>query len=369
MTVHNWFPPRNCAPKKESKRFLLEYLRDQKSAGFIADGMKAEGDALIKFLSRTVEERPAREVSAAEPDELLDSAVIHRLGDLFRASRRNGRPVVTDLFRNGDHNDGADWSYFLVFRYSTNRGELLKSFLVIQSPDAEFNGYGFNHFVWGGAKKGQNRYVFRECEGAVLTLEKAYYFVGYNYVIGADKRAADPAVFENARVKAKAHPNGMGLLAAEYEEITRNCGLFSGVAMTLAAAHQPIISRLAFLHLGTKTSLGFDISDRDMQPRELSPKELVGDLKKTVKELRRRGGRVLGIQLQEAIAEKNWEKSGAEALAQKILGMIDNTPDWERSKDQAERSKRQGGRAIRAARVKRVAEGAIETFGPNRPRE
>ena len=360
-TIHNWLKENPTEPNNNGKRFLLLYVHHLISDKLIAKGMDEAASILEKFLKGTVWERRTgdRKVPAsAASDDSIDRIVIDRLGNVFSASRGNGRSISNDLFNNGDPRDSRDWSYFLVYRYSTNRGELLKSFLVIQKPEPEFKDYGFNHFVWGGKKKGQNRNVFRECEGAVLALEKAYYLVSYNFVVGVNKRTSDPNAYETARQNAKKHPIGMGLLSAEYEEITRNPGLFSGVTMTIAAGHQPVVARLAFLHLGTKTSLGCELSDRDVDLRELLPDELEGDLRSTVGRLKKKQCKTFGTHLQDEVSESSWEKKGVKGLAQKILEMIDNTPAWETV------------RPPRSSRRKTFkSQGALETFGPGRPRE
>lgn len=374
-TIRNWLGLGSTlrAPNDGGKRFLLRYLKHIVSEGLIVAGMEIDAASLEQFLRETVPDRRSGEQKQAEDqddaDGGLDRIVIDRLGNLFRASRGNRRSITSDLFHNGDPQDETDWSYFLVYRYSTNRGELLKSFLVIQKPDPAFKDYGFNHFVWGGQKKGQNWHVFRECEGAVLALEKAYYFLGYNFVVGANKRESTHSLYEKARRSAKEHPNGMGLLSAEYEEITRDKGLFSGVTMTIAAGHQPVVARLAFLHLGTRTSLGCELSDRHVNLRELSASELASDLRSTVGRLRRECHcENFGIHLQRATSEKSWVTKGAPALAARILQMIDNTPAWEATQATAPRSG--GSKAKKRPRPKRIeARGALETHGPGRPRE
>lgn len=66
---------------------------------------------------------------------------------------------------------------------------------------------------------------------------------------------------------------------------------------------------------------------------------------------------------------QNWEKNGAPVLAERILRMIDNTPAWEIAQSVA---RPKGGAAKplpRASRTRFVARGALETFGPGRPRE
>ena len=369
-TIRNWLAATPREPNANGRRFLLRYLKHLISDQLVAAGMEADAAAFHRFLQETVPERRVTEGKrvdvANNADSAVDRIVMDRLGHLFRASRANNRSITNDLFHNGDPHDNTDWSYFFVYRYSTNRGELLKSLLVVQKPDSAFRDFGFNHFVWGGKEKGQNRNVFRECEGAVLALERAYYFLGYNFVVGANKRTSDVTLYEKARRVAKRHPNGMGLLSAEYEEITRDAGLFSGVTMTIAAGHQPVVARIAFLHIGTKTGLGHGLSDRDVDLRELEADKLAADLKSTVHRLSRKHAcKRFGIHLQDAIAEKNWRTKGATALADRILEMIDNTPAWEiaQSVPVARRSNK-----AKPPR-KPVARGALETFGPGRPRE
>ena len=140
--------------------------------------------------------------------------------------------------------------------------------------------------------------------------------------------------------------------------------------MTIAAGHQPVVARMAFLHLGTRTSLGQKLSDRQVDLRELSAEELASDLKKTVQRLKKdHKCKTFGIHLQEAVSERNWETKGAQALAEHILRMIDNTPAWEIAQSSAPAKGAAKKPRRRTNWAKFGARGALETFGPGRPRE
>lgn len=234
----------------------------------------------------------------------------------------------------------------------------LKSFLVVQKPVKDLRKiFVFNHFVWGGVNASYTSHIFRECEGFIIKMAKAFYFIGYNYTVPADKRQ-EPEFYKRQRATAKWTPNGIGIIALEYDDVHASPGLFGGLTMTLAAMAQPVTSRIAMLHLGTKQSLGRIISDDIVVPGEMEPELLAEDLKITVGKLRQAGCRRFGLVLEGASSSAEWETKDSAILADRIKQMIDNTPAWEFS--QYERSGRKKRR--------HSARGAIETFGESRPR-
>jgi hypothetical protein len=348
-TVRNWLSTEPPTPNENGKVFLLHYVRHILRAPGLGDVKSIE--ALSQVQQHLVSILPDDKASD-DPSKvpILDEIGIDRVRLLFNYSRYNSRPIARDLFRDGEPKQERDYSYFLLFRYSTNRGELLKSFLVVKKPDSRLsNHYAFNHFIWGGAR---HRHIYRECEGAVLKLEKSYYFMGYNFIVKANKRD-NPARYAELRDEAKETPNGMGLIAAEYTDVESSPGLFSGVTMTLAANHQPVLARIAFLHLGTKSGLECEVSDGDVEPNELAPARLARDLRQTVKHLIDKGAKQFGTEVQAALSEGKLSQAAAGNMANQILSIIDNTPAWERT--------RRGS--------KPQARGALEPFGPGRPRD
>jgi hypothetical protein len=214
---------------------------------------------------------------------------------------------------------------------------------VCQRPTiGNFTGYGFNHFIWGGRKKEFAGHVYRECEGMMLAFDKSYYFLGYNYSVPADKRLY-PREYARLRGAAKRNPNGMGLIAVEYDEVRRNPGIFSGVTMTLAAAHQPIIARIAFLHLGVRSRMGIEVTDSLVEPTELYKNDMAGDFRETFSRLRETGAQRFSPYLEARTQEAGWTRRGASALAKDICKTIENVPAWNLTNA--------------------VGHGALETFG------
>jgi hypothetical protein len=112
-------------------------------------------------------------------------------------------------------------------------------------------------------------------------------------------------------------------------------GLFSGLAFTSAASGHPVVSRLAALHLGTTCSFGIPVSHIEARPTVFEPEDLQQDLKNSVAHLHAAGCKGFATKLNSATAHTNWDGARSEQLSQEILGMLDNTPAWERSQPQA----------------------------------
>jgi hypothetical protein len=345
--IRNWLRPvgQSKSPKRKGKTFLRDYLRWFLTSPHVSQAASPESLWRIEqFLTRTLPQPKT-------PAPPLDRVVATRMQHLFDVSSRNPRPVATDLFREGDPNDDNDSSYFLHYRHSTNWGSVMKSFIVLHKPDPKiFSHYGFDHFIHGG-ERFKTGHIFRECEGAILKMQTSYYFLGYNFTVKANKQT-EAALYARLREEAKEAPNGIGVTSVEYADIDADPGLFAGVTMTIAAEYQPLVGRAALLHLGTRSSLGCEIRDTDVDPMELDPRDLANDLKKMIDRLKAKGCERFGMHLQTLVNTKTWDRSGSRRLAQDILAMIDNTPAWEIQR---------GSKAGRAR-------GALESFGKKRPR-
>jgi len=196
-------------------------------------------------------------------------------------------------------------------------------------------------------------HIFRECEGFILKLARSFYFLGYNYTVPVDKRQ-EPDLYRKERMTAKCSPNGMGALSFEYDDVLRSPGLFPGVTMTVGALAQPVIARVAMLHIGTRHLLGRELSDRDVAPSELPVADLARDLTETVSALKELGCSNFGMSIQQSLGAQRNSESRLSRVSESILEMIDNRPAWRRD---------ERGRLGQAAR------GAIETFGSGRPRD
>ena len=348
--IRNWLRPVGASksPKRKGKgkTFLRDYLQWFLTSPHVTQAHAADSLWKIEqFLTRTLPQPKT-------PAPPLDPVLATRMQHLFDVSSRNPRPVAIDLFREGDPNDDDDSSYFLHYRHSTNWGSVMKSFIVLHKPDPKiFSHYGFDHFIHGGDRF-KTGHIFRECEGAILKMQTSYYFLGYNFTVKANKKT-EAALYARRREEAKEAPNVIGITSVEYADIDANPGLFPGVTMTIAAEYQPLVGRAALLHLGTRSSLGCEIRDTDIEPMELDARDLGADLKKMTDRLKAKRCRKFGMHLQALVTAKAWNGSGSSKLAQDILAMIDNTPAWEiQNGDKAGRSR-----------------GALETFGKKRPRD
>jgi len=359
--IRSWLAAgRRTSPKRaDAMRFLHGYLEWIRSKGLVKSLANPELETLERLLSRF--ERAPREavqtlrnLAFGDQAEALEPVVARTLHSLIAASNKNTRPVSNDLFHDSGAWQEKDHSYFLLYRYSTNNGAILKSFLVCQKPEKNImSNYGFNQFIWGGRQPEFRQHIYRECEGIIMSFPRAYYFLGYNYMVPADKRR-DPELYRKLRPEAKENPNGMVLIAAEYDDINLRPGLFGGITMTLAAASQPIVARVAFVHLGTRSRLGVEVRDEDVEPTELYAKDVAPDLRNVVERLKAKGSKRLGLELAQRTVRSNWLRKGSTSLARDIVRIIDNTPKWERTSKARERH---------SSANRTESWGALEIFG------
>ena len=377
--VRSWLVPRGkdarkSVPKREPAiNFLHGYVLWVDHGGRIPADRKAEC-ASLEFALRThlnpslpagtfLGDAPRLSTSKRVAEAPLGATIRNMVATIVAASEKNNlRSERDDFFRGGGDEHRDDRIYYVMYRFSTNNGDVLKSFLKIKPPqDLDSKQYQFNHFVQGGRGAMDGAYeIFRECEGVIIKFATAYYFIGYNFVIPVNKRS-HPNQYKLRRKKQRHSPNGMGLLASEYDGFNYNPGLLSAVTMTLAASQQPIVARAVLLHIGTKSSLGCEITDDHVQPAELPMEEVAQDIRDIVERLRGLGAKSFSEVLQAAVYRRDWDGDGHKRLAATILRSIDNTPAWEKGS---------GGKP------KIVARGAIETVdlegenirSPRRPR-
>jgi hypothetical protein len=337
--------------------FLREYLiwsKGKPSAAEWSEERNAAFERVDSYLRGAISLGGVEDVF--RPDDklpTLDPIIASAFQGLTKISQSSTQSEENSFFR-GTRTEEQDQSYYLLYRHSTNYGDIIKSFLVIQKPiKGVRNSYVYNSFLRGGVSQGHLSHIFRECEGFIIKLVKSFYFLGYNYTIPADRRR-EPEAYKKQRVTAKWSPNGIGMLAFEYDDIHASPGLFPGLTMTVAAMSQPIVGRVAMLHLGTKQSFGRAVDDNLVMPDELKAGDVENDLVATIKRLKEAGCRRFGGVLDSFVAQADWEQHAAPLLSNRIVTMIDNTPAWEQSN-------RQGHR--------RYARGALEIYGNSRPRD
>jgi hypothetical protein len=368
--IRNWLVPKGSPPtvsvpkRRDALEFIYEYLVWFKNKSRILSS--ESGDALTQLLSymdAVLNLRQDNNFKANIPfDEsqklfLNDTSIMAAVRAIVYASSKNTRSERDDLFRGGK-SEGIDQSYYVIYRFSTTSKLIVKSLIKINTPNNQSDSYSFNHFVWCGrnAPSGHQSVVktpiYRECEGVIAKFETSYYMIGYNFTVPIN-RLANPSKYHELRNKKRERPSGIGVLAIEYESIRQNPGLFSGLTMTLAAHDQPIVARVAILHLGTESAFGRKIDDEIVLPGELKISELWEDTKLLIERLKTTRVVELAEHLQILSALPEWEENGSRVLADKILDMIDNMPAGPKKKQT------------------HLAQGALETYGSqdDRPRD
>lgn len=204
-------------------------------------------------------------------------------------------------------------SYYAIYRYSTIRGEIVKTFMCILPPKSgEVPHYTFRHFY-----KGLNSEL-RKTQGPVL------HYLRTTYFLGGSSTGTDPQL------------NGLKLIAIPEGTRNGNHRLLTGLFLSSAGGWQPIVGRLAMLYLGSRSddqasimhdAVGIGVRYRsveDVPPRfagskaeaRAEPLTLAEDLAHMEKDFEAARG------LDKPVSELN----------ECILQMIDNFPDEDRNK-------------------------------------
>ena len=360
QAISLWRDGEGVPTRSTALRFIEEYLMYARKEAEKRGTWTKLQQAAYRSVTRFLEEglllgEGVYPVGLQPKASKLDPAIALVLQGAVAVSNASPQSEMIAFFRDSKRNAPDNQSYYLLYRYSTNSGEIVKTFLVIRTPmKGVRTQFTFNNFVWGGEGSAHLSHLFRECEGVILKMEKSFYFLGYNFIVPANKRL-DPEIYRALRPGAKWQPNGMGVIAIEFDDIRVSPGLFGGLILTVGDMAQPVASRIALLHLGTRESLGRLVMDTDVSPGEINPEYLSSDLLRTVENMRGQGCREFGPVLREQMRRPNWNSDNLEPLARQIIAMVDNTPAWENKME------------LPKARPSK-ARGALETFGPGRPR-
>lgn len=177
--------------------------------------------------------------------------------------RSDIRKVSRHFFQRADRSDDLlfkDQSYYLAYRYSTMRTEIVKTFLVINSPKYnDVESFSFTHIYH--VQRGN---VSRISRGAVVGFDHAFYFIG-----------ASARLLPN---RSMDKTQGVKVIAIPIESFAHEHRLLAGVFLATGLNWQPLVGRIALVHLGFEQTIG-QISEEEARPKMLRTEtELHSDL-------------------------------------------------------------------------------------------
>ena len=360
--IENWFREpgpdhqRSHPIRGSSLAFLHEFLTRQIERQRLAAEEQRELYGMVEQFLRPAQLSSApRSPENVRTSDILLSIIVDTILD---KGRRAERQEIDDFFYCSPV-DGAqtesDHSFYVLYRYSTTGG-IVKMFFVCRRPQRNFTSfYSFRCFLRGGSEFQPD--VVRESQGVILKFETCYQFVGFTYRVPGDHVTGAHHGAEG-QIRGLLRPRLIEILAAEYGDIDLERGLFPAEMLTMGASNQPLITRVALLHLGTVHSLGRNISHEDVGPTEMRIEHLGDDLRMLVSRLNELGCEKFPSKLGREVARHDWSTEGSDRLTKEIIAMLDNTPAWETSIGNPNLPKELHGR------------GAIETFSRSgtRPR-
>ena len=142
--------------------------------------------------------------------------------------------------------------------------QIIKTFLVVNSPGQSDNDtFTFVHIY--KTKNPRGDVVKRISRGALIGFDDVFCFFG-----------ASARSLNDTMDKAK----GLKVVSLPITSFTYEQRLLGGVFLSTSLHWQPIVGRIALVHIGFKSTLGAGLSDNDIQLGALNTKdELVNDLK------------------------------------------------------------------------------------------
>ena len=140
-----------------------------------------------------------------------------------------------------------------VYRYSTMAREIVKTFLVVTTPAKDnFDLFRFSHIY-------KTRAVVRISRGAVVAFQESAYLLG----AGARRLLGG----------RMGRPGGLKVMALPLDDLQVDFRLVPGVYLSTALKWQPIVGRLALVHIGFASQLKKELTDDDIKPRPIRPDE------------------------------------------------------------------------------------------------
>jgi hypothetical protein len=162
-----------------------------------------------------------------------------------------------------------DQSFYACYRYSVSGPQIVKSFLAINSPAQSDNDtFTFVHVHMSKSIHGD--VIKRMSRGALIGFEDTFCF------FGASARSIHGTMDKAKGLKIIALPTGSFV----YEQ-----RLLGGVFFSTSLRWQPIVGRIALVHIGFRSTRDAGLSDNDMPFDALnSDEDLLKDLKSTLSE-------------------------------------------------------------------------------------
>ena len=226
------------------------------------DGVEGSQNRLVKS-GRDVSEfiEPiSNYVTTRDPSTLAQSPDYGRLGGaatermaakslraLFSAQSEDQRNIARWLFARLDGREVMSFeerSYYVLYRYSTQSPEIVKTLLVIDSPALSgLDAFSFTHIY-----QARPDIAKRITRGTLICFPQAMYFVGMsaNVLWGLDPLG---------RPKMD-HPQGLKVFVIPTTEAQTKHDLLAGVYMSNSLRWDPIVGRIILVHIGFRTEVG-----------------------------------------------------------------------------------------------------------------
>jgi len=203
---------------------------------------------------------------------LPDKALIE-IADQLQVSSENARFNRFFFVDSKMAGDGSteEISFYVLYRYSTKRREIVKTFLAILNPKR--NGTRSFSFVHVYSVPDLRRELKRVARGPVLIYDRCVHFLGLSETVEGSDR-------DRAKIQ------GLKMIALPIGGVNRSHDHVAGVFLSHSLAGEPVVGRVAMVHIGYMTEIG-NISDKDIKLEDLDNEtEILNDLEMLNKKFR-----------------------------------------------------------------------------------
>jgi hypothetical protein len=190
-----------------------------------------------------------KDLSAQDLEGLANSS----LRTLLKVDPDDQRNIARWLFRETDIRKlfaTPERSYYVLYRYSTQTPEIVKTFLVIDSPALS----GLNCFTFVHIYGSERNRVRRITRGTLVGFPQSIYFIGMSAHV---LRGRDPLGRPNVD-----QPQGLKIMVIPASETQGSSDLIPGVYMSNGLRWNAIVGRIALIHIGFQSVIG-ELSDTD----------------------------------------------------------------------------------------------------------
>ena len=244
---------------------LLELAPNLRERGLVEQGLKLLD--FVPMIERYVASRNHLELRFERNSSMTLRGVYGVIRKALGTDKTDIRLISRHFFMHPDPDASRDLefndqSFYVCYRYSESSGQIVKSFLVINSPAYSDNdAFTFVHIHKTKSGRGEVKRISR---GALIGFDDAFYFLGGS--ARSLKGTMDKAM-------------GFKMMSLPVDSFVIDQTLLAGMFLSTSLQWKPVVGKIALVHLGFRTSLGKGMTDESIDLKLLGKDQLAGDIR------------------------------------------------------------------------------------------